>query len=180
MIDSGASSQFIDLDFALGLNLALDKKTTPEDLVLADGVRSKVGQITHTCTLKLMIDQHLETLTFHVTKLAGWNLIVGKPWLKHHNPTVNWTMNSVTFTCGFCHAHCLPTRTKSPPSDAPQNTPPENTSPKLGIALISRAALRVAVRRPGAECYVIAMMAMAAATDKSNPAAKLVLPEYHD
>ena len=71
MIDSGASSQFIDLDFALGLNLALDKKATPEDLVLADGVRSKVGQITHPCTLKLMIDQHLKTLTFHVTKLAG-------------------------------------------------------------------------------------------------------------
>ena len=71
MIDSGASSQFIDLDFTLGLNLALDKKSTPEDLVLADGVRSKVGQITHTYTLKLMIDQHLETLTFHVTKLAG-------------------------------------------------------------------------------------------------------------
>ena len=67
MIDSRASSQFIDLDFALGLNLALDKKTTPEDLVLADRVRSKVEQITHTCTLKLMIDQHLETLTFHVT-----------------------------------------------------------------------------------------------------------------
>ena len=114
MIDSGASSQFIDLDFALGLNPALDKKTTPEDLVLADRVRSKVGQITHTCTLKLMIDQHLETLTVHVTKLAGWNLIVGKPWLKRHNPTVNWTMNSVTFTSGFCHAQCLPTCTKTP------------------------------------------------------------------
>ena len=90
MIDSGASSQFIDLDFALGLNLTLDKKNTTEDLVLrlADGVCSKVGQITYTCTLKLMIDQHLEILTFHVTKLGGWNLIVGKPWLKRHNPTI--------------------------------------------------------------------------------------------
>ena len=43
IIDSGASSQFIDLDFALELNLTLDKKNTPEDLVLADGVHSKVG-----------------------------------------------------------------------------------------------------------------------------------------
>ena len=109
MIDSRTSSQFINLDFALGLNLALDKKTTPEDLVLADGVCSKVGQITHTYTLKLMIDQYLETLTFHVTKLAGWNLIVGKPWLKGHNPTINWTMNLVAFTFGFCYAHYLPT-----------------------------------------------------------------------
>ena len=82
MIDSGASSQFIDRDFALSMNLKLDLKEKPEDLVLADGVRSKVGQITHTCTLKVTIDQHMENLTFHVTKLAGWNLIIAKPWLK--------------------------------------------------------------------------------------------------
>ena len=69
MIDSGASSQFIDLDFALNLNLPLVLKRKPEDLLLADGVRSKVGQITHTCTLRLKIDQHLEDLTFHVTNL---------------------------------------------------------------------------------------------------------------
>ena len=42
MIDSGASSQFNDLDFALNLNLPLVLKRKPEDLVLADGVRSKV------------------------------------------------------------------------------------------------------------------------------------------
>ena len=89
MVDSGASSQFIDLDFTLNLNLKLDLKPKPEDLVLADGLRSKVGQITHTCTLKLMIDQHLKDLRFHVTKLANWNLIVGKPWLRRHNPTID-------------------------------------------------------------------------------------------
>jgi len=89
MIDSGASSQFIDLDFTLSLNLPLDLKRKPEDLVLADGVHSKVGQITHTCSLRLTIDQHVEDLTFHVTKLAGWNMIVGKPWLRRHNPTID-------------------------------------------------------------------------------------------
>jgi len=81
MIDSGASSQFIDLDFTLNLNLPLDLKKQPEDLVLANGVQYKVGQITHTCALRFTIDQYIEDLTFHVTKLAGWNIIVGKPWL---------------------------------------------------------------------------------------------------
>jgi len=64
MVDSGASSQFIDLDFALNLNLPLVPKEKPEDLVPADGSRSIVGQITHTCTLKLAIEQHMEELTF--------------------------------------------------------------------------------------------------------------------
>ena len=88
-------------------------------------------------------------------------------------------MNSVTFTSGFCHTHCLPTRPETPPETSPKS---------LGIALISRAALRVAIRRPGAECLVIAMMATDPPTiplsDKTNPeielAAKLVPPEYHD
>jgi len=44
--------------------LPLATKEKPEDLVLADGARSIVGQITHTCTLKLAIDQHMEELTF--------------------------------------------------------------------------------------------------------------------
>ena len=64
MIDSGASSQFLDLDFAINMNLPLVPKGKPEDLVLADGARSIIEQITHTCNLKLAIDQHVEELTF--------------------------------------------------------------------------------------------------------------------
>ena len=79
MIDLGASSQFIDHDFALNMNLKLDLKDKLEDLVLAEGVHSQVGQITYTCTLRVTIDQYMEDLTFHITKLAKWNLIVGKP-----------------------------------------------------------------------------------------------------
>src|SRR5258706_12442468 len=102
MVDSGSSSQFIDLDFALNLNLKLDLKPVPEDLVLADGLRSKVGQITHTCTLRLTIDQHLEDLTFHVTRLAGWNLIVGKPCLNSQTPLIDGTRIPSTFPPTFC------------------------------------------------------------------------------
>jgi len=127
MVDSGASSQFIDLDFALNLNLPLALKEKPEHLVLADGARSIVGQITHTCTLKLAIDQHIEELTFQVTKLAGWNLIMGKPWLRRHNPMINWVTNTIAFSSGYCHAHCLPTR-------PPPVTPLSN---KFHISLIS-------------------------------------------
>jgi len=131
MVDSGASSQFIDLDFALNLNLPLAPKEKTEDLVLADGAHSIVGQIIHTCTLKLAIDQHMEELTFQVTKLAGWNLIMGKLWLRRHNLTINWVTNTIAFSSGYCHAYCLPTRT-------PPVTPVSN---KFHISLISRAAL---------------------------------------
>jgi len=144
MVDSGASSQFIDLDFALNLNFPLVPKEKPEDLVLADGAQSIAGQITHTCTLKLAIDQHMEELTFQVTKLTSWNLIVGKPWLRRYNPTINWVMNTIAFSSGYCHAHCLPTR----PS------PVTSLTNKFHISLISQAALRVALKDPDS-CFCI-------------------------
>ena len=79
LIDSGASSQFIDVDYMGCMNLEMTLKPKSQDLILADGKPSPIGKITHTCTLKLTIDQHEENLTFQVTKLAGWDLIVEKP-----------------------------------------------------------------------------------------------------
>jgi len=179
MVDSGASSQFIDLDFALNMNLPLTPKEKPEDLVLADGARSIIGQITHTCTLKLAVDQHMEELTFQVPKLAGWNLIVGKPWLRRHNPTINWVTNTIAFSSGYCHAHCLPTR-------PPPVTPLSN---KFHISLISRAALRVALKDPDSRFCIMALYNSpddapskpVTSVSKSDDLAKnLVLQEYHD
>ena len=77
MIDSGASTKFIDLDFAVKNNLSLTLKPKPETHIVVHG-REAENQLTHTCTLDLTIDQHQETLTFQVTKLAGWNMILGK------------------------------------------------------------------------------------------------------
>ena len=108
MIDSGASTQFIDLDCVLRNNLPLPLKPKPGTIIVVNG-REAENQLTHTCTLDLTIDQHSETLTFQVTKLAGWNMILGKNWLKRHNPVIDWTRNTVTFGSGYCQAHYLPT-----------------------------------------------------------------------
>ena len=81
MIDSGALTQLINPEFANQLGLKLDLKPVPEALIVVDGSKA-TAPLMHTYTLDLMLDQHLETLTFQVTKLAGWQLIVGKTWLK--------------------------------------------------------------------------------------------------
>ena len=70
VINSGPSTQFIDLDFAVKSNLPLTLRPKPETLIILDG-REAESQLTHTCTLDLTVDQHLETLTFQVTKLTG-------------------------------------------------------------------------------------------------------------
>ena len=136
MIDSGASTQFIDLDFVVKNNRPSTLKTKPETLIVVDG-RETEKQLTHTCTLELTVDQHLKTLTFQVTKLAGWNMILGKTWLKRHNPVIDWAKNMVTFGSGYCQAHCLPTRSLIPNI----TVSPDN---QYKIAMISRAAFQLA------------------------------------
>ena len=71
MFNSKALTQFIDPEFTDQLVLKLDSKPVPEALIVVDGQQATAPLI-HTCALDLMIDQHLETLTFQVTKLVGW------------------------------------------------------------------------------------------------------------
>ena len=109
IINSRASMQFIDLDFAVKNYLPLTLKPTPETLIVVDR-REAENQLTHTSILELTVDQHLETSTFQVTKLAGWNMILWKTWLKRHTPVIDWGKNTVTYSSGYCQGHCLPTR----------------------------------------------------------------------
>lgn len=107
LIDSGVSSQFVDIDFSERHSITLKPKPSPESLILADGEASPVGQITPTCILHLRTDLHHELLTFQVTKLAGWYLVVGQPWLRLHNPLIDCTDNTITFRSYHCQTHCL-------------------------------------------------------------------------
>ena len=173
MIDSGASTLFIDIDFAVKYNLPLTLKRKPETLIVVDG-REAENQLTHTCTLDLTVDQHLEILTFQVTKLAGWNMILGKTWLKRHNPVIDWTKNTVTFESGYCQAHWLPTR-------APQPANPPATTYK--IAMISRAPFRLATEQEDSQVSLLAMSSTQEPTDPvKHPdyQANLVPAQYHD
>ena len=179
MIDSGASTQFLDLDFAVKYKLPLDLKTNPDTLIVVDG-REAETQLTHTCTLNLTIDQHLETLTFQVTKLAGWNMILGKTWLKKHNPVIDWARNSVTFASGYCQAHCLPTRT-------PSTSITDNLTNfgQQKIALISCAAFRYAIKVPESELFIMTMSAIQGKATEDlvkhpDYPANLVPKRYHD
>ena len=77
MIDYGASTQFIDSELVRKLGLPLKEKSHLKQLIVLDGRETEVS-LTHTCTLKLLIDQHLKTIVFQITKCAGWKLILGK------------------------------------------------------------------------------------------------------
>ena len=110
MIDSGATgTAFVDSSFVQDNNLKINLLPQPLRLRVVDGRPSSAGDITTTTTFALDIKGHTETLTAFVTKLHNYNIILGKPWLRKHNPSnIDWDSNVLSFNSNFCKTHCLP------------------------------------------------------------------------
>lgn len=107
MIDSGASSLFIDEIFLRENHLPPRKKKYPETVRVVDGRQSSSGQITHEIDLPLCIDGHVEVLTFQVNRIARYHIILGKSWLSKHDLEIKWSKNIISFISIFCRKNCL-------------------------------------------------------------------------
>ena len=90
--------------------------------------------VTHvTPHVKLVIsDSHTETMTFHLCSCPAHPVILGLPWLKQHNPCVDWVTGEVQDWSSDCLKSCLsPTSPDSLlkiPLTAP---PPDSDYPNL-------------------------------------------------
>jgi hypothetical protein len=108
MIDSGASTQFIDYDFCIEKDIKLHKKEVPGIVTMIDGRPNVSGTVDFEAIVDLSIDNHKETISFSVIKLTKYPLILGKSWLKRHNPAIDWPTNNVHFNSKYCILNCLP------------------------------------------------------------------------
>ncbi|SOV04549.1 uncharacterized protein UDID_17124 [Ustilago sp. UG-2017a] len=95
MIDSGATTNFIDSHFVTLHSLPLTSKPLTETLLLADGktqvIISKEVQLS--C---LVAELFLSDITFQVTDLGLCPIILGLPWLKGANPHIDWKSGNIT------------------------------------------------------------------------------------
>lgn len=106
-LDCGATDEFYDLNSAQRNSLPINPLPQPRQLFLADG--KLAAHITHTTTLKLKILDHEESLTLFLTNLGRYDLILGRKWLKKHNPFIDWSNDSVSLNSNYCEKYCLPT-----------------------------------------------------------------------
>ncbi|KAI0991294.1 hypothetical protein K3495_g16893, partial [Podosphaera aphanis] len=94
-LDCGATDDFYDIDSAHKRNLPLETLSQPRQLYLVDG--TPASRITHTTTLKIELLGHKETLKLFLTNLGKYELILGRKWLRKHNPSINWAEDSINF-----------------------------------------------------------------------------------
>ena len=91
MIDSGASSEFVDAEFARRCGLAIEPSRCT--VRLADGsLTPALGQVTVPFTLTAVKGAPAVafTATFTITPLKGYDAILGVSWLAAHDVIVGW------------------------------------------------------------------------------------------
>jgi hypothetical protein len=98
LLDCGASGLFMGKDYIACEGLNMKKLSEPIE----------VGTITEIADIILCYKGHSERAIFTVTQTGKDNVILGLPWLKQHNPEVDWRTEEVKMSwcptrCQTCH-----------------------------------------------------------------------------
>jgi len=127
MIDSGATHDFMDGDFAKSHSVDTYPLPRPLELMLADGENSRAGTVSHAATVPLAIGPHLEDVPLRITKIS-YPIILGMPWLRRHDPWIRWSANQITFNSPYCLDHC---QIRQPVTISGLNQRPTQTQTKM-------------------------------------------------
>jgi hypothetical protein len=103
LVDSGATSSFIDQTFVAQHNIPVIMKSTPIPVEVIDGRTIVSGAITHETTpLELCIHKHTEKIVLNIISIPHHPIILGLSWLEAHNPIIDWRSRTLTFNAQRC------------------------------------------------------------------------------
>jgi hypothetical protein len=88
LVDSGATTNFIDESFVQRHQIATETIAQVQRITLGDG--SQRSTSVKTRPLVVRIDTYTHRLSFVVVPLAGCDVVLGMPWLSSLNPIVDW------------------------------------------------------------------------------------------
>lgn len=175
MIDSGASSNFVSSSL-IPRAIPLIRKPIPIPLSVIDGTPISGGAITHhTAPVSLLFEadlqQHAEEIQFEVIPMSSYTVILGIPWLRQHDPRIDWSSNHISFVSKHCQAFCISATTLLP-----------------SISCVSRAKMEKLLRQSTellSACGVVQVhpVSLVAATSADptmfSEASSIVLPAEH-
>ena len=131
--DSGLDDNFIDESLVKQSLLPVELLKSPRTVNALDG--RKLATITHrTIPITLTISgNHREIIWLLVITSPCSPVVLGLPWLRLHNPHIDWTAASISNWSPFCHSNYLCSaistikRLSAPPLKSPDLSlvPPE-------------------------------------------------------
>ena len=120
LVDSGATSEFIDWDYAKSCHFNLVKLRKPILVYNIDGTPNEAGSISEVVHLILHHKNHSEQTTFAVTCLGKQKLLLRHSWLRNHNPEIDWVKGEVKM---FQFGKCTPFRGRRRPDTCHRTIP---------------------------------------------------------
>ena len=106
LIDSGATGDFVSSAFVRKHQLPLSKKGKLSELVtLADGRQQAASDCLPSAPVR--IGSYSDRLSLTATELSGYDVILGMPWLRRYNPSIDWRGCTVSFDDQHKQRHVL-------------------------------------------------------------------------
>ncbi len=93
LVDSGATTNFIDAHYVAKYRLPTVTLARPQHVKLGDG--TEVSATTIVPSVPVSVSSHREVLSFVVFPLSGCDAVLGMPWLSLHNPRIDWSTRSL-------------------------------------------------------------------------------------
>jgi hypothetical protein len=105
LVDGGSQGNCIQKELSRIVQTNHTLKTSPITMIMADGNKSPAGPITHHDLTTVRIAGNEEQLALDVTALSH-PLLIGMPWLRKHNPLIDYHLDTMTFHSEYCRQNC--------------------------------------------------------------------------
>jgi len=95
LLDSGATSLFIDTTFAREKGFKMEKLKNPLLVRNIDGTVNVGGAIMHQVECNMFFKGHMERVRMDIYNLGKTEVILGMLWLAAYNPKIDWEKGEV-------------------------------------------------------------------------------------
>ena len=102
MVDSGADGIFLDQKFVAEHGIDCVGIAWPIKVLTIDGTPNLAGAITEVANVQMIAAgrEHTEYLRCFITDLGNDEMILGLPWLRKHNPDIDWDSGEILLGSG--------------------------------------------------------------------------------
>jgi hypothetical protein len=90
LLDSGATENFMDLEYAKFLQLPIQRLKEPRKLYNVDGTPNQSGELQYFTNVQVQTGTQCTTLRFFLSNLGENKVILGYPWFAAFQPRIDW------------------------------------------------------------------------------------------
>ena len=90
LVDSGATENFINLQYAKWLKLPIKQLEKPRKLFNVDGTENKAGELKYYTDLETRTEGRNVKMRYFLSNLGEHKVILGYPWFAAFQPKIDW------------------------------------------------------------------------------------------